>query len=232
MQQRTALVTGSARGIGLAIADELAKTGHRVIGADILDHTGGRFEATHKVDLADAAACKKLISSVGRVDVLVNCAALLIRRLIPDYTVEEFDRMNAVNLRAPFLLSQAVVGQMSQRGWGRIINVSSVGGRTGGMQQSAVYAATKGGLIALTKGFARDYGAAGVNCNAIAPGGIDSPMASGGAPADRERFISQIPLHRYAQPSEVGTVVAFLAGEGASFINGATIHVDGGWVMV
>src|SRR5207245_10430063 len=114
MQQRTALVTGSARGIGLAIAEELAKTGHRVIGADILDHTGGPFEATHQVDLAAAAACKELITSVGRVDVLVNCAALLIRRLIPDYTVEEFDRMNAVNLRAPFLLSQAVVGQMSE----------------------------------------------------------------------------------------------------------------------
>ncbi len=230
--QRVALVTGSARGIGRAIADELAKTGHRVVGADILDHRGGPFSDTHTVDLGDAAACTQLVASVGRVDVLVNCAALLIRHPIPDYSVEDFDRMNDVNLRAPFLLSQAVVEGMSARRWGRIINIASVGGRTGGMQQSAIYAATKGGLIALTKGFARDYGAAGVNINAIAPGGIESPMAADSSAADRERFLSQIPLHRYAAPSEVATVVAFLASDAASFVNGATIHVDGGWVMV
>jgi 3-oxoacyl-[acyl-carrier protein] reductase len=230
--QRIALVTGSARGIGRAIADELAKAGHRVVGADILDHRGGTFSETRRVDLGDAAACKQLIASVGRVDVLVNCAALLIRHPIPDYSVEDFDRMNDINLRAPFLLSQAVVAGMSARRWGRIINIASVGGRTGGMQQSAIYAATKGGLIALTKGFARDYGAAGVNINAIAPGGIESPMAADSSPADRERFLSQIPLHRYAAPSEVATVVAFLASDAASFVNGATIHVDGGWVMV
>jgi len=230
--KRVALVTGSARGIGRAIADELAKAGHRVVGVDILAHTGDTFSDTHAVDLGDAAACKQLIATVGRVDVLVNCAALLIRHLIPDYSVEDFDRMNDINLRAPFLLSQAVIEGMSVRGWGRIINIASVGGRTGGMQQSAIYAATKGGLIALTKGFARDYGATGVNINAIAPGGIESPMAADSSAADRERFLSQIPLHRYAAPSEVATVVAFLASDAASFVNGATIHVDGGWVMV
>jgi 3-oxoacyl-[acyl-carrier protein] reductase len=230
--QRVALVTGSARGIGRAIADELAKAGHRVVGVDILAHSGDTFSDTHAVDLGDAAACKQLIATVGRVDVLVNCAALLIRHLIPDYSVEDFDRMNDINLRAPFLLSQGVIEGMSARGWGRIINIASVGGRTGGMQQSAIYAATKGGLIALTKGFARDYGATGVNINAIAPGGIESPMAADSSAADRERFLSQIPLHRYAAPSEVATVVAFLASDAASFVNGATIHVDGGWVMV
>ncbi len=230
--KRVALVTGSARGIGRAIADELAKAGHRVVGVDILAHTGDTFSDTHAVDLGDAAACKQLIATVGRVDVLVNCAALLIRHLIPDYSVEDFDRMNDINLRAPFLLSQAVIEGMSARGWGRIINIASVGGRTGGMQQSAIYAATKGGLIALTKGFARDYGGTGVNINAIAPGGIESPMAADSSAADRERFLSQIPLHRYAAPSEVATVVAFLASDAASFVNGATIHVDGGWVMV
>lgn len=229
---RIALVTGSARGIGLAIAESLAAAGHAVVGVDVLDHRSGPFAATHKVDLADPSACDRLVTSVGRVDVLVNNAAVLYRRSLPEYTLGEFDRMVAVNLRAPFLLSRGLVGGMAERGWGRIINVASVGGRTGGLASSAVYAATKGGLIALTKGIARDYGASGVNVNAIAPGGIQSPMATDQTPDQTERFLAQIPLHRFAAPSEVGSVVAFLASDAASFVNGATIHVDGGWVMV
>jgi NAD(P)-dependent dehydrogenase (short-subunit alcohol dehydrogenase family) len=229
---RVALVTGSARGIGRAIADSLASAGHQVVGVDLLEHHGPPFVATHRADLSDPQECQRLIDAVGPIDVLVNNAAVLIRKPIPEYTLADFDTMVAVNLRAPFLLSRGLIGGMTARGWGRIINIASVGGRTGGLSLTAVYAATKGGLIALTKGFARDYGATGVNVNAIAPGGIEAPMAAVQGPAEREKFLSQIPLHRYAAPSEVGSVVAFLASDGSSFVNGATIHVDGGWVMV
>ena len=231
-EQRTALVTGSARGIGRAIAERLAADGHRVLGVDVLDQGGPAFAATYRTDLSDPVACRQLMESVGRVDILVNNAAVLVRRPIPEYTVAEFDRMVAVNLRAPFLLSQAALAGMTARRWGRIVNVASVGGRTGGLSLSAVYAATKGGLIALTKGFARDHGAAGININAIAPGGIEAPMGTDSPAEERERFLLQIPLHRFAAPSEVASVVSFLASDDASFVNGATVHVDGGWVMV
>jgi len=160
-----------------------------VIGVDVLDHSGAPFAATHKVDLADPAACVRLIREVGQIDILVNNAAVLIRKPIPEYTLADFDTMMAVNLRAPFLLSRAVIGEMATRRWGRIINIASVGGRTGGLSLSAIYAATKGGLIALTKGFARDYGASGVNVNAIAPGGIEAPMAANQDTAEREKFL-------------------------------------------
>lgn len=231
MAQRVALVTGSAQGIGAAIALRLADDGHAVVGADVQEHGGPQFREVHRVDLADPAACRRLAEAVGPVDILVNNAAVLIRKDLPDYTVEDIDLLLAVNLRAPLLLAQGVMPGMAQRGWGRVINIASVGGRTGGMIQSTVYGASKGGLIALTKGMAREYGPAGINVNAVAPGGIDTEMGKTSS-EDRERITAQIPLRRYAAPSEVAAVVSFLASDDASWVHGATIHADGGWVMV
>src|SRR2546427_12539851 len=173
---KVALVTGSSRGIGRAIAESLAAAGHHVVGVDILEHSGPPFAATHRADLSDPEACQRLIDSVGPVDVLVNNAAVLIRKPIPEYTLADFDTMVAVNLRAPFLLSRAVIGGMSARGWGRIINIASVGGRTGGLSNSAVDAGTRGGLIAWPKGFARASGACGVGANPGARGGQATPV--------------------------------------------------------
>jgi NAD(P)-dependent dehydrogenase (short-subunit alcohol dehydrogenase family) len=234
MTQRTALVTGTAQGIGRAIAEALAADGHRVIGIDIRDQDAGPMVRTVSADLAEPAAIEALAADVGGVDILVNNAAILVEKPIEDTTIGDFDRTIAVNLRAPFLLSRAIGAGMKERGWGRIVNISSVGARTGAVSQAAVYAATKAGLIALTKNFARNYGPFGVTVNAVAPGAIETPMVVGQievTPGLREQVTPQIPLRRFAQPAELAAVVAFLASDAASFVTGATVDVNGGWFM-
>jgi 3-oxoacyl-[acyl-carrier protein] reductase len=180
------------------------------------------------------ATVGQLVDEVGSVDVLVNNAAILIEKTIEDTSIDDFDRAVAVNLRAPFLLSRAFGSGMTERGWGRIVNISSIAARTGAVSQAAAYAATKAGLIALTKNFARNYGPHGVTVNAVAPAGIDTPMLAGQmvvTPSFRETLTRQIPLQRIADPSEVASVVAFLASDGANFVTGVTLDVNGGWFM-
>ena len=228
---RTALVTGSARGIGAAICRALKREGLAVIGADIIDHEHHDVDRMVEVDLSDPAECERLVTEAGPVDVLVNNAAIFFHKPIPEFTVEDFDYTIAVNLRANFLLCQGLVEGMAERGWGRIINISSVGARTGGVSDSAVYNATKAALISLAKNFARNYGKYGVTANAVAPGFVESFMTSHVPDDMRALYLSQIPVGRSSQPEEVANVVAFLAGDGASFITGATIDINGGWVM-
>jgi NAD(P)-dependent dehydrogenase (short-subunit alcohol dehydrogenase family) len=232
---RVALVTGSTRGIGRAIAEGLASAGHTVIGVDVLDPEPGAAGRTLRVDLGDPDACRRLVAEVGPIDVLVNNAAVLVEAPIEAFQLRDFDRTIAVNFRAPFLLSQALAPEMGRRGWGRIVNISSAGARTGGMAQTAVYAATKAALLSLTKNFARNYGARGVTVNAVAPGAVDAPMAQAQmlrAPELRARLAREVPLGRLSSPAEIAAVVVFLASDAASFVTGATIDVNGGWVMV
>jgi NAD(P)-dependent dehydrogenase (short-subunit alcohol dehydrogenase family) len=234
MTPRTALVTGSAQGIGRAIAAALTASGHRVLGVDLREQDEGTLAVVLRADLAQPADVERVVAEAGPVDVLVNNAAVLVEKPVDDMSIEEFDLTIAVNLRAPFLLSRAFGAGMRERGWGRIVNISSVGARTGAVSQAAVYAASKAGLIALTKNLARNYGPHGVTANAVAPGGIETPMLLGQeqvTPGFRESLTEQIPLRRLADPAEVAAVVAFLASDAAGFVTGVTIDVNGGWFM-
>ena len=228
---RVALVTGSARGIGRAIAEALAASGHRVVGLDILEQEEGPCERVLRADLADPTVPGRVIAEDGPFDVLVNNAALFIHQPLPEVTLEDFERQVAINFRATFLLCQAAAPVMAHRGWGRIVNISSIGARTGGVSQSAVYAATKAAIISLTKNFARNFGADGITANAVAPGAVDSFMTQHIIPEYRERYLAQIPARRYSEPSEIASVVDFLASDKASYVNGAVIDVNGGWLM-
>jgi len=231
MTERVALVTGSARGIGRAVAEALAATGCAVIGVDVLPQEPGRLARTVVADLADPETCRRVAHDAGPVDILVNNAALLIQAPIRDFTLDDFERTIAINLRAPFLLCQSLVEGMAQRGWGRIVNVSSVGARTGGVSQSAIYNATKAALISLTKNLARNYGPFGVTANAVAPGAVDTQMIAHFSADERARIVTQVPLGRFSQPEEIAAVIAFLASQQASYVTGATVDVNGGWVM-
>ena len=233
---RVALVTGSARGMGRAMADVLAASGHRVVGLDRLDQERGVLERTIAADLLDPAVPAQVVADIlateRRLDVLVHNAAVLVHdHPIPEVTLDDYELMTGVNLRAVFFLSQAAAEAMRTQAWGRIIAISSVGARTGGMSNSAIYAATKAGVISLMKNVARNYGPHGITANAVAPGAIDGFMTEHMTAEERAAFTRQVPLGRFADPIEVAHVVDFLASDRASFVNGATIDVNGGWVM-
>jgi 3-oxoacyl-[acyl-carrier protein] reductase len=235
-EARVALVTGSARGMGRAMCEALAGSGHRVVGLDRLDQEIGPLERTISADLLDPAVPRQVVDDIvateGRLDVIVHNAAFFVpTHPLPEVTLEDYDLQTGVNMRAMFFLSQAAAEAMRPHGWGRIIGISSVGARTGGVSHSAIYNATKAAMISLIKNFARNYGPYGITANAVAPGAVEGFMTAHLTPEERAAVIAGVPLGRFAEPIEIATVVAFLASDGASFINGATIDVNGGWVM-
>ncbi|HSO29803.1 MAG TPA: SDR family NAD(P)-dependent oxidoreductase [Candidatus Sulfomarinibacteraceae bacterium] len=234
--RRVALVTGSARGMGRAMCEVLAEAGVRVVGLDRQDQDRGPLERVVRADLIDPAVPRQVVDEIvgteGRLDILVNNAAVYIwRHPLPEVTPDDFELQIGVNLRGVFFMSQVAAEAMRPRGWGRIISISSVGARTGGVSNSAVYNSAKAGVISLMKNFARNYGPYGITANAVAPGAIEGFMTDHLTAEEKKRFVGFVPLGRFAAPREVATVVGFLASDGASYINGATIDVNGGWIM-
>jgi len=231
--RRVVLITGVAGGIGAACARAFAEAGWTVAGLGLSPEAAGHVERHASIDLASSdveARLEAFIGELPRIDAVVNNAALQIVKPLRDTTVDEWDRMQAVNLRAAFLVIRIALPQLRSAG-GAVINVGSVHA----MATSpglAGYAASKGGLLALTRAAALELAADGIRVNAVLPGAIDTPMLRAGAQRFGDegltRIAARIPLGRVGTPDEVARAVLFLAGPDAGYITGATLAVDGG----
>jgi NAD(P)-dependent dehydrogenase (short-subunit alcohol dehydrogenase family) len=240
LEGRTALVTGASRGIGAAIAAALDRAGARVAvaartraGLDEVAAGLANDPVVIEADLSQAATPARLAAEVeaqlGRVDVLVNNAALGGRMLLRDIDADVIDGMYAVNVRAPLLLVAALAPGMVSRGRGSIISLSSVSGVVGTPHRSA-YAATKGAIDAATRSLAIELGASGVRVNSVAPGVVDTDMwaRNKAIPGVVALVEAQTALRRWSTPEDIADVVVFLASDGARFVTGETICADGG----
>ncbi len=241
LTNRVALVTGSTRGIGRDIAQTLAECGARVAvtgrelaRAEEVAAAIGASARGFAADMADSAAVAKLVTDVeeqiGPIDILVNNAGLTRDNIVVRLKDEDWDAVMNANLRGAFVATRAASRGMMKRRWGRIINISSVVGLMGNKGQ-ANYAASKAGLIALTKSVAKELGSRNVLVNAIAPGLIETEMTESMTADARSGLTAMIPLERLGKPRDVSAMVAFLASEQASYITGQVFVIDGGMVM-
>ncbi len=242
---RTAIVTGAGQGIGAAIAIELGARGARVLVTDIDADTAARTAATIEaagataeaapLDVADWTAFQELVADfaerAGRLDVLVNNAARSVARSFWEIEPDEWDDVMAVNLRGVFAGCRAAGALMRDAGRGRIVNLTSLAGQQGGINGGAHYAASKAGIIVLTKIVAAELAGSGVTVNAVAPAAIEGPIFDALPPERQEGIAASIPVGRPGRPEEVAATVAFLASDRAAFITGTTIDVNGGLHM-
>ena len=242
---KVALVTGASRGIGKAIACKLAREGAKVIinynGSkekaeavkSEIEAAGGQAEV-YQCDVSDYTACETFIQTVikeeGSLDILVNNAGITKDGLLMKMSEEDFDKVLDTNLKGAFNTIRFASRQMLRQKGGRIINMSSVVGVSGNAGQ-ANYAASKGGVIGLTKAAARELASRGITVNAIAPGFIETDMTDVLSDKVKEASEAQIPLGHFGKPEDVAAAAAFLASEEAGYITGQVLHVDGGMVM-
>ncbi len=239
---QVALVTGGSRGIGLAVAQELATAGARVAvvardegrAAAAAEELAGEGHRAYAADVADPEAVNAVLARVeeemGGVDILVNNAGVTRDNVLMRLKDEDWDQVLDTNLKGAFNTIRAASRSMMKRRAGRIINITSVVGMIGNRGQSN-YAASKAGLIGLTKSVARELASRGILANAVAPGYIETEMTAQLPETAREALVSQISLGRLGQPQDVASVVRFLAGPGAAYITGQVLVVDGGMVM-
>jgi 3-oxoacyl-[acyl-carrier protein] reductase len=241
---KVAVVTGAARGIGQAIARKLAQEGADVVICDLqaewLAETAGIVEGLGRkalplaVDVGDGDAVNACIAEVvkvfGKVDIMVNNAGITKDTLLVRMSDEDWDAVLRVNLKGTFLFSRAVAKHMMKQRSGAIVNIASISGIIGTAGQ-ANYAASKAGVIALTKSTANELAARGVRANAIAPGFISSKMTDALSEDVRNQYLSRIPLGRFGTVEDIANAVVFLASEQSSYLTGQTLNVNGGMVM-
>ena len=245
LTKKTALITGGSRGIGRAVALDMARQGADVAIVYAGDETAakeavasleklGAKARAYRCDVADHAATAEVVKQVteefGGVDILVNNAGITRDNLMLTMCEEDFDRVLAVNLKGAYNLTSHLYRQFVRRRSGRIINITSVVGLMGNIGQ-ANYAASKAGLVGFTKSIAKELASRGITCNAIAPGFVDSDMTAGLAEAVKTQILGGIPMARLGKPQEVAALAVFLAGESAAYITGQVISVDGGMCM-
>ncbi len=246
LEGEIALVTGASRGIGRAIAEQLAAQGATVIGTatteggaenisaylSAMESSGGGRGMCLNVTDADsiAAVMKAITDEFGPVSILVNNAGITKDNLLMMMKEDQWNDIIETNLTSIYRLSKAVIRAMMKKRKGRIINIASVVGLTGNPGQTN-YSATKAGMLGFTKSLAREIGSRNITVNCVAPGFIDTDMTKELPEAQREALVSQIPLNRLGDPADIAAAVTFLAGPTAAYITGETINVNGGMYM-
>jgi acetoacetyl-CoA reductase len=246
MTQRIAVVTGGIGGLGVEICRHLVRAGRRVVAADL----GAREErlaqfraetadlgdavAFEPVDVADFAACGRLVervtSTLGPIDVLVNAAGITRDGTLRKMSIEQWNAVLRINLDGVFNMCRQVVESMCERGFGRVVNISSVNGQTGQFGQTN-YSAAKAGMHGFTMAMAREVARKGVTVNSVSPGYCRTALVEAIPEAVRSEIVSRIPVGRLGEPSEIARVVAFLSADESGFITGANIPVNGGFFM-
>ena len=242
---QTAIVTGSARGFGRAICRRLARGGARVVAADInlpgaeetvklIAQDGGQGLAV-KVDVSSSASVEALVKTTlaafdGRIDVLVNNAATWTNVPTEELAEEEWDRMVNVNMKGVFLCVKHIIPIMKRQRKGHIVNIASIAVRTGGAYAGIHYVASKGGVLAMTKKLAKELGPFGIVVNGVNPGSSPTERMQGWPQEILDGIIKNTPLGRMCAPEDIADTVAFLASDGARFVNGVTVDVNGGLV--
>lgn len=240
-ENQNAIITGGARGIGLAIAQRLESEGARVslweIDPDAVEEARSTFKNPDNVHSATvnvgdyasvAAAGEKTIADMGKVDIMVNSAGVAgINELVKDYDPEEWDRVININLNGVFYCCRAIVGNMVENGYGRIVNIASIAGKEGNATASS-YSASKAGVIGLTKSLGKETALSGVTVNCITPAAVKTAIFDQISQEHIDFMLSKIPMNRFGKVEEMASLVAWLSSEECSFSTGAVFDISGG----